>query len=247
MRAERSQHRGVVFAHATHEPSFAISCKIMVFTQHQRAKMGPFRLVPDGFGRRSIEILYDPALGRAAKAGLGLRLCRLSSACYAAEQGHRLPVISLNRCVSNSSEVTDIQSFHASNPTAARPAFPCWQGRTGKIPGFGEVTSRARHDADRIDFLSRRRMGVFRLPIAPRDDDFVETRHPPAGSHRGSGRSMAPRPAGPLRTPRVVLPGPATRRAATAPTSGSHASWRSRNGCGCGRRDRRRTTRWAPP
>ena len=41
--------------------------------------------------------------------------------------------------------------------------------------GFGEVASGARREADRIDFLSRRKMGVFRRPIAPRDDDSVAT------------------------------------------------------------------------
>jgi hypothetical protein len=48
------------------------------------AKMTPFRLIQDGFGRLSIEILYSSALGRAAKAGLGFGLSGFSSACYAA-------------------------------------------------------------------------------------------------------------------------------------------------------------------
>ena len=65
--------------------------------------MAPFRLVPDDFRRVSIEILSDRALERAAKAGLRLRLSRLSSPCYAPEQGELLPVISLTRRMSNSS------------------------------------------------------------------------------------------------------------------------------------------------
>jgi hypothetical protein len=74
----------LTFAYATHEDRFVINCKIRAFISQQRAKMAPFRLVPDGFRHLSIEILYDPALARAAKADLGLRLSRLCSACYAA-------------------------------------------------------------------------------------------------------------------------------------------------------------------
>ena len=57
--------------------------------------MALFRLVSDGFGRVSIEILYDRALGRTAKAGLRLRLSQSSSPCYALVQGDSLPFISL--------------------------------------------------------------------------------------------------------------------------------------------------------
>jgi hypothetical protein len=102
-----------------------MSCKIRNFIRRWWAKMAPFRPVADGFGRLSIENLYDRALGRAAKASLRLRLSRLSSPCYAPEQGDLLPVIPLNRRMSNSSQATDIQRFHASNPSAAGPAFPC--------------------------------------------------------------------------------------------------------------------------
>ena len=138
-RAERRILEALTFAHATHEESFVISWKIMYFIPQQRAKIAPFRPVADGFRRLSIEILYDRALWRAAKAGPRLRFSRLSSACYAAEQGNRLPVISLNLYMSNSSEVTDMQRFQASNPGAARPAFPCWQGITGKVPVWAKL------------------------------------------------------------------------------------------------------------
>jgi hypothetical protein len=49
-----------------------------------RAKMTPFRPGWDGFGPLSKEILYSTTLGQPAKAGLRLRLSRLSSPCYAA-------------------------------------------------------------------------------------------------------------------------------------------------------------------
>ena len=87
--------------------------------------MAPFRLVPDDFRRLSIEILSFRALGRAAKAGLRLRLSRLSYPCYPLVQGDSPPVISLNHFMSKSSEVTDIHHFHASNPGVTGPALPC--------------------------------------------------------------------------------------------------------------------------
>jgi hypothetical protein len=65
--------------------------------------MAPFRPVPDGFRRVSIEILYSIALGRPAKARLCFGFSKLSSPCYATEQGHLIPVISLDHCMSKSS------------------------------------------------------------------------------------------------------------------------------------------------
>ena len=70
------------FAHATHEVYFGITWKITPFTLQERARMAPFRLVPDGFRRASIEILYDRAVGRTARAGFRLRFSRLLSSCY---------------------------------------------------------------------------------------------------------------------------------------------------------------------
>ena len=90
-----------------------------------RAKMAPFRLVPDDFGQVSIEILSDGALGRPTKAGLRLRLSRLSSPCFALAQGDSLPVISLIHCVSKCWQLTEIQHCHTPDPIPARPAVPC--------------------------------------------------------------------------------------------------------------------------
>ena len=84
-----------------------------VFCTEIAAKMAPFSLLPGDFRRVSIEILYDRALGRTAKAGLRLRLSPLSSPCYALVQGDSLPVISLNRRVSKFSQVIEIKYFHA--------------------------------------------------------------------------------------------------------------------------------------
>ena len=82
---------GRYFAHAPHEDYFVFYCKIRHFTPQKGAKMTPFRLLPDDFRPLSIEILSDFALGRAAKAGLRLRLSRLSSACYGLVQDRFAP------------------------------------------------------------------------------------------------------------------------------------------------------------
>ena len=87
--------------------------------------MAQFRLGPDGFMRVSIEILSFRALARAAKASRRLRLSRLSSPCYALVQGDSLPAISLNHYMSSSSQETDIQRFHASNPECGEARVPC--------------------------------------------------------------------------------------------------------------------------
>jgi hypothetical protein len=117
--------------------------------------MALFRLVPGDFRWVSKEILYDRALRRTAKAGLRLRLSPLFSPCYATEQGDPLPVLSLDRCVSNFSQETEIQHFHASIPVAARPPFPLLAGHNRENSGFGETASDARRQTDRQDFLSR--------------------------------------------------------------------------------------------
>jgi hypothetical protein len=172
--------------------------------------MAPFRLVPDGFGRVSLEILYDRALGRPANAGLRFRLSRLSAPCFVTEQGELLPVISLNRRASNSSQATDVQNFHASNPECGEARVPLLAGDNRENSGFGQTASDAGRETDRQDFLTRRKMGVFRRPIAPRDDDSVKTRHVLAGSNRENRlfpRTRAGRPAGkgPVR---FLTPGP---------------------------------------
>jgi hypothetical protein len=90
------------------EEYFVSNWKIMRFTLPDRAKMAPSRLARDDFRGVSLEILYDRALGRTAKAGLRLRFSPSFSLCYATEQGESLPVISLDRCASNSFQVTEI-------------------------------------------------------------------------------------------------------------------------------------------
>jgi hypothetical protein len=92
---------GRYFAHATHEDYVVIDWKIRLFTPQERTKMAPFRLLPGDVRRVSIEILYDHALQRAAKAGIRLRHYRLPPPCNATEQGGSLAVISLNRRMSN--------------------------------------------------------------------------------------------------------------------------------------------------
>ena len=87
--------RRVNFAHATHEDPFVINCTIRITCPQQRAKMAPFRLVPGGFRRVSIEILYDRALGGPRKpvSGFGfpdcllpvMRLNREIAPCYLAQ------------------------------------------------------------------------------------------------------------------------------------------------------------------
>jgi hypothetical protein len=120
-----TQNGGQGLAHAMHEDSFVIYCKTRYFIPKQRATMASFRLDRDDFSRLSIEILSDCTLGRPANAAPGFAFPRLSSLCYALVQGDSLPVISLNHCVSKSSQATDINHFHASNTGAARPALPC--------------------------------------------------------------------------------------------------------------------------
>ena len=124
--------------------------------------MAPFRLVPDDFRPLSIEILSDRALGRAAKAGLRLRLSRLSSPCYGLVQGDSLPVISLNHCVNNSSQATDIQSLSCIKSECGEARAPLLAGDNRENSGFGEVAGGARREAMSIDFLSGRKTGVFR-------------------------------------------------------------------------------------
>ncbi len=79
------------FAHATHEDSCVTDWKIMSLTPQERAKTAPFRPVRDDFRQVSMEIPYDRAPLPAAKADLRLRLSRLSSPCYATEQGAIAP------------------------------------------------------------------------------------------------------------------------------------------------------------
>jgi hypothetical protein len=61
----------------------------MIFIPRRLAKIAPFRPVPDGFRRVSIEILYSIALGRAAKGVSGFGFPGLPSPCYPLVQGDR--------------------------------------------------------------------------------------------------------------------------------------------------------------
>jgi hypothetical protein len=99
-------------------------------------KAGQNGAIPPGPGRLqevSIEILYDPALGRAAKASLRLRLSPLLPPCSVPITGRIVPCYLAQPPHEQVIVITEIQYFHASNPSAARPAFPVRRGKQGEF------------------------------------------------------------------------------------------------------------------
>jgi len=67
-------------------------------------------------------------------------------ACFLPDLGEMVPVISLDRRVSNLFQGIENQWFDRSTRGAARPESPCWQGKTGRIPVLAKLSCGARRE-----------------------------------------------------------------------------------------------------
>jgi hypothetical protein len=97
----------------------------VILAAQEWIKMAPFRLLADDFRQQSIEILSFARSMADRESRSPASVFPIVFPCYALVQGDSLSVILLNHCMNKSMQATGIQCFRASNPSAARPAFPC--------------------------------------------------------------------------------------------------------------------------
>ena len=114
--------------------------------------MTRFPLVPDDFGRLSIEIINDCALGRTAKAGLRLRLLPFVAPVTRDNAENRSLVSRSATTRALHRKELKFDTFMHQVRASDRP-HSLFAGDNRENSGFGEVASGARRKTDRQDFL----------------------------------------------------------------------------------------------